>query len=441
MTTQGAASRKMRLGAFLWGPGHHVAAWRHPDVPADAGTNLNHFRKLARIAEESCLDLMFVADNVAAETGAAASRSAGAVRFEPLTLMANLAGITNRLGFVATVTTTYNEPYHVARKFASLDLLSGGRFGWNLVTSDNALEAGNFGREEHVAHAERYERAEEFHRVVLGLWRSWESDAFVRDKASSVFYDERKLHVLGHRGKHFSVRGPLNVPRSPQGHPVVVQAGSSEAGRALAARTAEIIFTAQPTLAAAQKFYADLKTKAVAAGRHPDAVKIMPGLYVVVGRTETEAQEKNEFLQSLIDPAAGLGLLSRMIGNFDLSSYDVDGPLPELPATQTGQRSRQDLFTNLARKENLTIRQLYTRIAGGRGHCSIIGTAEQVADQMQIWFERGAADGFNIMPPYLPGSFVDFTELVVPELQKRGLFRTEYEATTLRGNLGLPFPP
>ena len=434
------SENKMRLGAFLWGTGHHVAAWRHPEVPADAATNLAHFRRLASIAEEARFDMMFLADNVAADTGGAAYRSAGAVRFEPLTLMANLAATTNHLGFVATVTTTYNEPYHVARKFASLDLLSKGRFGWNLVTSDNALEAGNFGREEHVAHADRYERAEEFHQVVTGLWDSWEADAFIRDKTAGIFYDESKLHEPQHRGKHFSVRGPLNVPRSPQGRPVVVQAGSSETGRALAARTAEVIFTAQPTLALAQAFYSDLKQRAVNAGRDPSSLKIMPGLYVIVGRTEKEAQEKHEFLQSLIDPTAGLALLSRMIGNFDLSKYDVDGSLPELPVTQTGQRSRQNLFSDLARTEKLTIRQLYTRIAGGRGHFSVIGTAEQVADAMQTWFEHGAADGFNLMPPYLPGSFVDFVETVVPILQHRGLFRTKYEATTLRGNLGLPFP-
>lgn len=437
MTT---SSRKIRLGAFAMGAGHHIAAWRLPEVPHDASTNLAHYRQLAALAEEGLFDAIFMADNSAAETGPVAARSGGSVRFEPLTLMSNLAASTTRLGFISTVTTTYNEPYHVARKFASLDLLSGGRFGWNLVTSDNALEAGNFGREEHVAHANRYERASEFHDVVVGLWDSWEADAFLRDKAAALYYDETKLHVLNHRGKHFSVRGPLNAPRSPQGRPVVVQAGASEAGRELAARTAEVIFTAQPNLAAAQGFYADIKARAAKFGRPPEATKIMPGVFAVIGKTEADAKAKFAELQSLVDPQVGLGLLSRMIGNFDLSAYDLDGPLPDLPVTETGQRSRQQMFTEFARKENLTIRQLCLKIAGGRGHFSVIGDAVQVADQLQAWFEGGAADGFNIMPAFLPGGLADFVRLVVPELQRRGLYRTQYEASTLRGNLGLPFP-
>jgi len=366
-------SRQLRLGAFAMGAGHHVAAWRLPEVPRDASTSLAHYRQLAALAEEGLFDTLFMADNAAAETGTAAAHSGGSVRFEPLTLMATLAAGTTHLGFISTVTTTYNEPYHVARKFASLDLLSGGRFGWNLVTSDNALEAGNFGREEHVAHADRYERAGEFHDVVAGLWDSWDADAFVRDQAAGLYYDETKLHVLNHRGKHFSVRGPLNAPRSPQGRPVVVQAGASDAGRDLAARTAEVIFTAQPNLAAAQAFYSDLKARAQRHGRPPGATRIMPGIFPLVGRTEDEAKAKFAELQGLVDPRVGLGLLSRMIGNFDLSKYDLDGPLPDLPVTETGQRSRQEMFTAFARKEGLTIRQLYLKIAGGRGHFSVIG--------------------------------------------------------------------
>jgi FMN-dependent oxidoreductase (nitrilotriacetate monooxygenase family) len=291
-----------------------------------------------------------------------------------------------------------------------------------------------------VAHADRYERAGEFHDVVVGLWDSWEADAFLRDQAAGLYYDEAKLHVLNHRGKHFSVRGPLNAPRSPQGRPVVVQAGASDAGRELAARTAEVIFTAQPNLAAAQAFYSDLKARAARFGRSPESTKIMPGVFALVGKTEAEAQDKFAELQGLVDPRVGLGLLSRMIGNFDLSGYDLDGPLPNLPVTETGQRSRQQMFTEFARKENLTIRQLYLKIAGGRGHFSVIGDPSQVADQLQAWFEGGAADGFNVMPPFLPGGLADFVRLVVPELQRRGLFRTRYGASTLRGNLGLPFP-
>ena len=326
----------------------------------------------------------------------------------------------------------------MARAFASLDVISGGRAGWNLVTSDNAAEAANFGREQHVGHAQRYERAAEFQSVVKGLWNSWDDGAFVNDKAGAVLHDPARLHRLDHKGAHFSVAGPLNVARSPQGRPVVVQAGGSEAGRTLAAASADVVFTAQPSIATAQAFYADMKARTVQAGRDADSIKIMPGIFAVVGESEAEAQDKSALLQGLIEPKAGLALLGRMIGNFDLSGYPLDGPLPELPETQDGQRSRQQLLTTLAQGENLTIRQLYERIAGGRGHFTVIGTAVTVADQMQAWFEGGAADGFNIMPPSLPVGLTDFTELVVPELRRRGLFRSAYTASTLRGHLGLP---
>jgi len=329
----------------------------------------------------------------------------------------------------------------VARKFASLDSISGGRAGWNLVTSDHAGEAANFGRDAHVEHASRYVRAREFHEVVTGLWDSWDEDAYLNDKAGGVLFDPSRLHALQHRGTHFSVAGPLNVARSPQSRPVVVQAGGSEAGRALAAATAEVIFTAQPALASAQAFYRDLKGRLPAFGRSPDSLKVMPGLFAVVGRSEAEAQDKFGLLQQLVRPQDGLALLGRMIGNFDLSSYPLDGPLPDLPLTNDGQRSRQQLLTELAQGENLSIRELYLRIAGGRGHFTVIGTAETIADQMQQWFEQEAADGFNVMPPWLPGGLDDFAELVVPELQRRGLFRTRYEGSTLRDHLGLQRPP
>jgi FMN-dependent oxidoreductase (nitrilotriacetate monooxygenase family) len=288
-----------------------------------------------------------------------------------------------------------------------------------------------------VAHAARYERAREFHQVVTGLWDSWDADAFINDKEGARLFDPAKLHKLNHRGDHFGVAGPLNVARSPQGRPVVVQAGGSEAGRDLAAATAEVVFTAQPTLAKAQDFYRDIKRRVVAHGRAPESLKIMPGLFAVVGRTQSEADDKFALLQSLIEPKAGLALLGRMIGNFDLSPYPLDGPLPDLPQTQDGQRSRQQLLTDLAQGENLTIRQLYERIAGGRGHFTVVGTAEVVADQMQAWFEQEAADGFNFMAPSLPGGLDDFLALVVPELQRRGLFRTAYQGSTLREHLGL----
>ncbi|BAP42851.1 xenobiotic compound monooxygenase subunit A [Pseudomonas sp. StFLB209] len=433
-------ARQLKLGAFLMATGHHVAAWRHPEVPANAGLDIKHYRHLAQVAEAARFDALFVADSVAAATGDIASRMARSDHFEPLTLLSALSAVTERIGLIATATTTYNEPYHVARKFASLDHLSGGRAGWNLVTSDAAAEAQNFGLDEHVGHADRYSRAQEFHQVVTGLWDSWGDDAFTRDKASGEYYDPARLHVLDHQGEHFRVKGPLNVARSPQGQPVVVQAGSSEVGRDLAARTAEVVFTAQTSLASAQAFYADLKGRLAAYGRSQDSLKIMPGVLIVVAETEEAAKAKFESFQELVEPQVGVALLGRMLGNFDLSGYPLDGPLPELPLTDSGQRSRQQLLTELAARENLNLAQLGRRIAGGRGHYSLIGTPEQIADELQHWFENGAADGFNVLVPHLPGGLEDVARLLVPELQRRGLFRTEYEGTTLRENLGLQRP-
>ena len=433
-------TRTLSLGAFLMATGHHVAAWRHPDVPADGGLDFRLYKRLAQIAEAAKFDAVFVADSVAAPTAEIASRMARSDHFEPLTLLSALAAVTERIGLVATVTTSYNEPYHVARKFASLDHLSGGRSGWNLVTSDAAAEALNFNRQEHFGHAERYARAREFHDVVTGLWDSSEDDAFTRDKASGQYYDPAKLHVLNHEGEHFRVQGPLNVARSPQGRPVIVQAGSSETGRELAAQTAEVVFTAQTSLAAARDFYSDLKGRLGTFGRTPDELKIMPGVFVVVGQSQSEAQEKFEAFQELVEPQVGVALLSRMLGNFDLSAYPLDGPLPELPLTDSGQRSRQLLLTELAGRENLTLAQLGRRIAGGRGHYSLIGTPTQIADELQAWFEGGAADGFNVLVPHLPGGLEDVANFVVPELQRRGLFRRDYSGSTLRDHLGLKRP-
>ncbi len=438
-----AERSQLRLGAFLYPTGHHIAAWRHPDAQADAGSNFAHYVELAQLAERGKFDLIFMADGVGTRGTDIEALSRTATRyvaqFEPITLLSALAAVTRNIGFVATASTSYNEPYHIARKFASLDHISGGRAGWNLVTSSSEHEAHNFGRDEHYAHGERYERAEEFADVVTGLWDTWEEGAFPRDKQSGLYFDPDKQHVLNHKGKFFKVRGPLNVARSPQGHPVLVQAGSSEPGKELAARTAEVVFTAHQTFEDARTFYTDLKGRLRKYGRHADDLKVMPGIFPVVGRTIAEAEEKFEQIQELIHPVVGLALLSGMTGGVDLSAYPLDGPVPALPETNAS-KSRQRLLLDLAHRENLTIRQLYLRIAGARGHRQIVGTPAQIADEMQHWFTGGAADGFNIMPPHLPVGLRDFVDLVLPELRRRGLFRNEYEGTTLRQNLGLRTP-
>ena len=436
-----SSTRQIKLGAFLMQTGHHIAGWRHPYAQADAGSNFRHYVDLARKAEAAKFDAIFLADAVAVRSTnlPSLSRTARADHFEPLTLLSALAAVTDRIGLIATVSTSFNEPFNVARKFASLDQISGGRSGWNLVTSSGGAEAQNFNRDEHLEHALRYERAAEFHDVVTGLWDSWEDDSFPRDQESGLYLDPDRLHVLGHKGKHFSVRGPLNVSRSPQGRPVVVQAGASEAGRDLAARTAEVIFVAHQTFDEAKAFYADIKARVRRHGRSPDDVKIMPGIFPVVGRTQAEADEKFQQLQDLVHPTVGLELLSTVVGGFDLSDYPVDGPLPELPETN-GPKSRQRLLVDLARRDKLSIRDLYLHIAGARGHQQVVGTPERIADQLQQWFEEGGADGFNIMSPWFPGGLDDFIDGVLPELRRRGLFRTEYQGRTLREHLGLKRP-
>jgi len=433
----------LHLGAFLYPTGHHIAAWRHPGSQADAGVDFRHYARLAQAAEAAKFDLVFLADGVGTRGDDVEflSRTAHSyvAQFEPLTLLSALAAVTERIGLVGTASTSFNEPFHIARKFASLDHISGGRAGWNLVTSSSEHEARNFNRDAHFDHAERYARAEEFADVVRGLWDSWDDDAFVRDRAAGRFFDPAKRHVLDHRGRFFQVRGPLNVARPPQGHPVVVQAGASPAGTRLAARTAEVIFTAQQTLDDAVAFYADVKGQLAALGRDPDTLKIMPGVFPVVGRTESEAKEKFDALQSLIDPTVGLALVSGLTGGFDLSAYPLDGPIPPLPETNAS-KSRQMLTLELARRENLTIRELYLRIAGARGHWQLVGTPEQIVDQLEARFVHYGADGYNVMAPTLPGGLDDFIALVLPELRRRGRFRSDYAGRTLRDHLGLRRP-
>jgi N-acetyl-S-(2-succino)cysteine monooxygenase len=431
----------MKLGLFVEGCGHHIAAWRDPAVDAYARQNFMHFVEIAQLAERGKFDLLFTADTNATfgpDDADSWSRTTAASRLEPITLLGALAAVTRHIGLVATATTTYFEPFHVARFFASLDQISGGRAGWNLVTSLAVAEAYNFSRDAHASHADRYARAHEFAKVVLGLWDSWEDDAVIADKASGLYFDRSKLHFLNHKDKHFSVRGPLTVHRSPQGHPVIVQAGQSEDGRELAAETAEIIFTVQQDLNAGRAFYADVKQRAAGYGRPPEAIKVMPGVMTVVGRSHAEAEDKYERLQALIVPEIGVKQLSAYFG-IDLSKYPLDGPVPE-PAPTNQEVGRVKVMVDLARREHLTIRQLYKRVIGQRAHRVVIGTAAEIADGLEQWFTAGAADGFNIMPLTFPGGLIDLVELVIPELQRRGLFRREYEGKTLRENLGLPRP-
>ncbi len=433
----------MKLGLFIAGSGHHIAAWRDPGTHAEAVLSLAHYVEMARVAERGCFDLLFTADTNATfgpDDIGVWSRTTGALRLEPLTLLSALAMVTERIGLVSTATTTYLEPYHVARLFASLDQISGGRAGWNLVTSQAAAEALNFNRAAHVPHGERYDRAREFAEVVLGLWDSWDEDAIVADKASGLFFHPDKLHFLDHAGAHFAVRGPLTIKRSPQGRPVIVHAGQSEPGRELAAAFAEVIFTVQQDLEEARGFSADMKARVAKHGRSPDHVKIMPGVMTIVGRTRHEAEARYEKLQSLIHPALGIKTLSEIVG-FDLSPYPLDGPLPELARTNTEQQGRQKVVLDMARRESLTLRQLYMRVSGARAHRAICGTAAEIADSLEDWYRKGAADGFNIMPLTFPEGLEDFVGGVIPELQRRGLFRRAYEGRTLRQNLGLPVPP
>ena len=433
-------SRQLKLGAFLPAAGHHVAAWRHPSAQADAGINLDHYIRLAKTAEAAKLDAIFLADGLSANFfKGAEGRSAYGGTFEPVTLFSALSAVTQHIGFIATASTTYEDPYLLARKFASLDHISKGRAAWNIVTTGSPHAAGNFGLEAHPEHAQRYERANEFYDVVTSLWDSWDDDAFSRDKASGVFYDPTKSHRLDHAGKFLKVRGPLNVPRPPQGYPVIVQAGSSEDGKEFAGRTAEVIFTAQQTLAHAQAFYRDVKGRLPKYGRRPEQLKIMPGIFPVLGRTESEAKAKYQELQDLILPEVGLALLSGLSGDFDLSVYPVDGPLPPLPETNN-QKSRQALMYDIARRKNFTIRDLYLWVAGARGHWELVGTPSQIADELESWFVNEGADGFNLMPPVLPTGLDDIVNLLLPELRRRGLFRNEYEGSTLREHLGLARP-
>ena len=429
---------QMKLGLSMRYLGYHDAAWRHPEVPPGGATDFKYFLNSARIAERGKFDMVFFADGIGIRADdnppGSLARTNRNVELEPLTLLSALAAVTSHIGLVSTASTTYNEPYHVARKFASLDNISGGRAGWNIVTSWSEQEAWNFSRDTHLDYDTRYDRAKEFVDVVTGLWDSWENDAFVHDKASGQFYDPSKLHVLNHRGKHFAVRGPLNAPPTPQGRPILVQAGAAEQGQEIAAANADVVYAAQVDLAGAKSYYAGLKARMAKYGRAPELLKVMPAVTTIVGRTRAEAQAKFEQLQELIDPMVGLASLFTSFG--DLSGYPLDGPVPE-PVNAKVRSIAYNLW-NMAQREQLTIRQFYQKKSAGSGGLLLKGTPADVADTLEQWLDEGAADGFNLTPTHLPHGAEDFVELVVPELQRRGVFRTEYESTTLRGNLGLP---
>jgi FMN-dependent oxidoreductase (nitrilotriacetate monooxygenase family) len=424
----------MHLGMFLQGAGHHVAGWRYPD--ADSGSeNLPHLIRQAVTAERAKFDMVFLADGLTSSEDGHPSQIA---RFEPLMVLTAFALATSRIGLAATSSTTYGEPFHLARAFASLDHISHGRAAWNAVTTSYASTGANFGIK-HPAHADRYAIAEEFIDVVQALWDSWDDDAFPKDKTTGVFVDQSKRHVLDHKGTYFSVKGPLNTSRPPQGHPVIVQSGSSEPGQQLAARTADAVFTAHQSLDSARAFYRELKGRLALFGRKPEQLAIMPGFLPVLGGTEKEARDKLALLDSWTDQSKVVPMLSDRLGH-DVSRYDLDGPLPELPASDQLQ-SRAKLLTDAARRDNLTLRQLAQMVATGRGHYVMCGTPEQIADRMTEWFREGGADGFNVMPPYFPGGLDDFCAGVIPILQKRGLFRTEYQGSTLRDHFGFPRVP
>jgi FMN-dependent oxidoreductase (nitrilotriacetate monooxygenase family) len=431
--------RQLHFNAFLMSSGHHEAAWRLPESNPFANMDLAHWRNLAQLAERARFDSLFLADSPAM-WNSAKHRPAGAL--EPTVLLTALAGVTSHIGLIATASTTYNAPYNLARRFASLDHISSGRAGWNIVTTAERTSAQNFGLDDRPSHRERYERAAEFLDVSIRLWDSWEDGAELGDKASGVYADPDRIHRVDYQGRYYQVRGPLNVPRSPQGRPLLVQAGSSQDGREFAARYAEAIFTAQQTLADGQEFYADIKQRARRLGRDPDLVKILPGIVPVIGGTEAEAHALADQLEELIVPEYGLAQLSRVL-EVPADTLHLDQPLPaevyRKPRVE-GAQSRFDLVTELGRRENLTVRQLLGRLGGGRGHRTFTGTPEQVADTIQDWFELGAADGFNVMPAALPSGLQTFADQVIPIFQRRGLFRTDYTGRTLREHYGLPRP-
>jgi alkanesulfonate monooxygenase len=443
MSMHKSLPRQMKLGFNIVANGAHVAGWRMPEANEKAAMDIRLWKDMARAAERACIHLMFWADGIAVRHSARdddeLSFNPRIDVFEPLTVIGALSAVTERLGFVASASTTYNEPYHVARKFASLDYVTQGRVAWNVVTSWSEQEAFNFGLDAHVEHGRRYRRAEEFVDVVFGLWDSWEDDAFIRDKESGRYFDPSKLHTLNHRGEILKVKGPLNVARPIQGYPVIAQAGSSGPGQDLGARIADLIYTQQKTKDEATAFYRSVKEHGVRAGRDPDSMLVMPGILPVLGRTRAEAEDRFAQMQAMVHPRVGLPMLAGVFG--DLSGHDPDGPLPAPLPASNALKSAYDQLVARARLPGMTIRKLYQEQAGASGHYVFVGTPGEAADVMQDWFESRGCDGWNLIPPFVPGPALECLEWLVPELQRRGLFQTEYQGDgTLRGSLGLPRP-
>jgi N-acetyl-S-(2-succino)cysteine monooxygenase len=428
-------SRMMNLCAVPSGVGSSLAAWRSPRTEPRRVRQLAYQAEVAQIAEAGKLDALFLADFLHFTP---AAKYDVQERLDPIVTLAGLAGLTKHIGLIATASTTYGTPFTLARQFASLHHLSNGRAGWNIVTTMAPAAAANFGSREHPEHDARYDLADEFVDVVIKLWESWREDTIIADRKSGIYIDTSKVHPINHSGEHFTVRGPLNVPLSPEyGRPVLIQAGSSEAGMRLASTYAEIIFTTQYNLADAQAFSRGMKARARALGRNPDDVRILPGLAPVVGRTTKEAREMARETAELATPEAGFPLMTSIFGGLDLSSYDLDAPFPEITLPPNAPRSRAELFINMARAENMTLRQVMQRIAVSSGHRLVYGTPDEIADDMIAWFEGEGADGFNVMAVELPSGLRDFVEHVVPRLQDRGVFRKEYGQGGLRENLGI----
>ena len=428
--------RMMRLGAFLAGTGSNMASWRHPDAVPDAAINLDYYKQLTRRAEEAKLDFVFFGDGLYISEK---SHPNFLNRFEPLTLLAALAMDTKQIGLAATLSTSYSEPFTVARQFASIDHISDGRAGWNIVTSPLEGSALNYSKAEHPQHDLRYRMAAEYLEVTKGLWDSWEDDAFVRNKETGQFIDPHKLHRVNHKGEFFSVQGPLTISRSKQGRPILIQAGSSEAGKEFASQVADAVFTGQATIEDAQEFYQDVKGRAVKHGRRSEEILMLPGCNPIVGATPEEAEAKYQEISNLVVIDDALNYLGRYFNDIDFTQYDLDEQFPDLgDFARNGWESATDRIKKVSREEGLTLRQMALRSTTPKS--PFIGTPEQVADTMQAWFEAGAADGFMMNASVLPQGFNDFVDLVLPVLKDRGLFRTEYEHDTLRGNLGLAKP-